>query len=157
MISSSIPFDGEARDTRLLGKNIATDLLDDRLGRRVGIQLLRLVLIVDIVSNANELATIVGAGKQDDSDTHDFGIRNPLSVGGIGLEDELVDANRDGADQQGVELLVILVRGGRTNISQFPFKICVRNRRQHVARPTAHNPDCHLAAYPSQAAPDTQR
>lgn len=111
-----IPLDGKASDAGLLGENVAADLLDNGLCRGVGAELLDLVLVVDIVADANEFATIVGAGQEDDGNAHDLSIGDALGVGGIGLEDELVDADGDGADQQGVELLVILVRGGGADV-----------------------------------------
>ena len=34
-------------------------------------------------------------------------------LGSIGLEDELVDTDGDGADEEGVKLLVVLITGSR--------------------------------------------
>jgi hypothetical protein len=56
---SGLPFDCEAGDSRLLCKYVATDTLDDGLSRRILVQLVAVVLVVDIVANAHELATIV--------------------------------------------------------------------------------------------------
>lgn len=120
----NIPLDGKAGDAGLVGQHVATDLLNDGLGRGVGGQLLGLVLVVDVVAHAHELATIVGAGQQDDGDTHNLGVGNALDVGGVGLEDELVDADGDGADEQSVELLVILVGGSRADVGQLPLEVC---------------------------------
>lgn len=94
----NVPFDSETRDTGLLSKNVATNLLDDGLRRWVGIQLVRLVLVVYIVSDAHKFATVVRASQQDDRDTQHLGIRNSLGIGSISLENEFVDANRNGAD-----------------------------------------------------------
>lgn len=129
--TGNLPLYGEAGDTRLVSQDIAADLLDDGLGRGVGAQLLSLILVVDIIANAHELATIVGAGQQDDGDAHDLGIGNALGVRSIGLEDELINTNGDRADQQGVELLVILVGGGRADIGQLPLEVW--SRRETVS------------------------
>lgn len=55
----NLPLDGEPGNTWLIGQDVSANLLDDRLGRRIGIQLFCLVLIVDVVSNSNELAAVV--------------------------------------------------------------------------------------------------
>lgn len=131
---ANVPFNSETRDTRLLSKNIATNLLDDRLSRRVGVQFLRLVFVVHVISNAYKFATVIGASQQNDSDTNDLSIGDSLGIRGIGFENKFVDADRNGTDQQGVELLVILVRGSRADVSQLPLKICVATSNQYVAR-----------------------
>lgn len=94
-----IPLDSETRDTRLLGENIPADLFDDRFGRWVVNQSLVGVLVVDIVADADELAVIVGAGQEDDSNANDFGIRDLGEVWRVGLEDEFVDADGDWANK----------------------------------------------------------
>jgi hypothetical protein len=58
---SNVPLDGEARHARLLGQDVAADLVHDGLGRRVLGQGLVRVLVVDVVSDAHELAAVVGA------------------------------------------------------------------------------------------------
>lgn len=89
------------------------NLLDDGLGGGISAQLLGLILVVHIVSDADKLAIIVGAGQKNDSNANDLGIGDALSVGGIGLEDELVYSNGNGSNKQGVELLVMLVALGK--------------------------------------------
>lgn len=81
------------------------------LGRRIRIQLFGVVLIVDVVAHANELAVVVRAGQKDDRNTQNFGIGNTGCVGWVGLEDELVDANGNGAYEERVEFLIVLVPG----------------------------------------------
>lgn len=120
---SNLPLDGKSGDTGLISQDVAANLLDDGLSGRISTQLLGLILVVDIVANAHELATIVGAGQQDDGDAHDFGVRDALSIWSIGLEDELVNSNGNGADQQSIELLVILVGGGRADVGQLPLEV----------------------------------
>lgn len=125
----NIPLDSEAGDARLLGQDVAANLLNDGLGGRVGSQLLSLVLVVHIVSDADELAAVVSACQEDDSDAEDLSVGDALGVGGVGLEDELVDADGDGADEQGVELLVVLIAGSGTDVGELPLKVCARRQR----------------------------
>jgi hypothetical protein len=108
-VCSNVPLDSKARHAGLLCKNVATNLLDDGLGRRVGLKLLVVILVVDVVSDTNELATIVGAAQKDNSDSNDLGIGNALRVGGVGLKNEFVDTDRNGSHQQSIELLIILI------------------------------------------------
>jgi hypothetical protein len=112
----AVPLDGKAGDTGLLGEDAAADLLDNGLGRGFGDECLVGVLIVNVVADANELATVVAAGQEDDSDAEDVAVRDAVEVWGVGFEDELVDANRDRANEKGVKLLVIL---GTAKASQY--------------------------------------
>lgn len=123
IVVTNIPLDGEARDAGLRIQDIAADLLNDWLGWRVGVQLLRLVLVVDVVADAHELAAVVGAGEQNDGDAEDLGVGDALRVRRVGLEDELVDADGDGPDEEGVQLLVILVRGCGADVGELPLEI----------------------------------
>lgn len=59
---SNLPLDGKSGDAGLISQDVAANLLDDGLSGRISTQLLGLILVVDIVANAHELATIVGAG-----------------------------------------------------------------------------------------------
>jgi len=105
----NLPLDSEAGNSWLLGEDVAADLLEDWLGWGIGVELLRVILVVDIVADSNELATVIGAGEEDDGDTEDLSIRDSGGVWCTGLEDELVDANWDGANEEGIELLVMLI------------------------------------------------
>jgi hypothetical protein len=105
----NIPLDGKARDSWLLCKNLPLHLLDDGLGRRVECQRLVCVLVVHIVSDTHELALIIAAAEQNDCDTDDLAVGNARQVGRVGLELELVDANRERTDEDRVEFLVVLV------------------------------------------------
>lgn len=107
MISIPIPFDGKASDTRLLSQDVATNALDEGLLRGVGGQFLRVILVVDVVSDADEFATIVAAGKENHGDTQDLGRGNMSKVGRVCLENELIHADRDGTNEQRIEFLVI--------------------------------------------------
>lgn len=107
-----LPFDGEASDSGLLGENIALDSLDDGLGGRVVVQFLAVVLVVDIVANAHEFATIVGASEKDDGNAENLRGGQSRQIGWIGFEDEFIDADRDRTDEQGVQLLIVLSGGG---------------------------------------------
>lgn len=104
----NIPLDGEASHTGLFSEDIAANTLNDGLGWGLCRQLLGVVLIVDIVANTDELTAVVAAGQEDDSDTEDFGGGDALQVGRIGLEDELVHADGDWANKEGVEFLIVL-------------------------------------------------
>lgn len=107
-IHKNIPLDGEASHTGLLSEDIAADTLNDGLGWGLSRQLLRVVLIVDIVTHTDKLTAVVAAGQEDDSDAQDLGGRDALQIRRIGLEDELVHADGDRADKKGVEFLIVL-------------------------------------------------
>lgn len=62
------PLDSEAGHSGLLGENISSNTLDDGLGRRLGVELLRVVLIVDIVTNTDEFPFVVATCEKDHSD-----------------------------------------------------------------------------------------
>lgn len=76
----SIPFDRKASNAGLLSKDVPANPIIEWLCRWIGIQLLGIVLVVDIVSDADELAAVVGAGEQDDGDAEDLGIGNARGV-----------------------------------------------------------------------------
>ena len=107
-----IPLDGKPGHTRLLCQDIASYALNNGLGRRLRVELLRVVLVVDVVSHSNKLATVVCTCQEDDSHTKDVGIGDARRAGGLGLEDKLVDANGNRPDEEGVELLVVLIAAG---------------------------------------------
>ena len=65
----NIPFDSESSNPRLFRKHVSLHALNDGFGRRLGIELFGVVLVVDIVSNAHELSTIVTAREEDDGNT----------------------------------------------------------------------------------------
>jgi len=95
-----IPLDGKSGHARLLSENVATNLLNHRLGGGVVHQLLAIVFIVHIVTNADELAAIVGAGEKHDCHAKKLVNGDALGVRRVGLEDELIDANRDRTDEE---------------------------------------------------------
>lgn len=131
------PFDSKAGNTGLLSEHVPTDTVEERLRGWVSIKLIRVVFVVDIVSDADELAAIVGTGEEDDGDAEDLSVWDALGVRWVGFKDELVDADWDGTNEEGVEFLVVLVtedvsgrrlglgggnaRGGRANIGELPF------------------------------------
>lgn len=104
----SIPFDRKPGNAGLLSQDVSANPIVEWLCRWISIQLLGIVLVVDIVSDTDELAAVVGAGEQDDGDAEDLGVGNARGVWCVGFEDELVDADGDGAYKQGVEFLVEL-------------------------------------------------
>lgn len=108
LIAEILPLNRKACNPGLFGKDVAPDSLEYGLRRRVGGELRAIVLIVDIVSNADELTAVVGAGQENDGDAKDFIAGDVCCVGRVSLEDELVDTNGDGTDEQRIELLVVL-------------------------------------------------
>ena len=84
-------------------------LLDDGPVRGFALESLIRVFVIDIVADTDELAVFVTAAEEDDGDADDFAIRDAGEVGRIGLEGELVGADGDGADEDGIELLVVFV------------------------------------------------
>lgn len=116
-----LPLDSESCHSGLLCKHVAADLFDDRLRRRIGVQILVIVFVVHVVSNAYEFSSIVGAGEENDSDAEDFRRRQAGGVGRIGFKDELVNTDGDGPDEQGVEFLIVFCGRGRADVSEFPF------------------------------------
>lgn len=104
-----LPLDCKSGNTGLLCQHVSLHTLDNGLGRGLSGQFLRVIFIVDIVADTDELASVVGAGQENHSDTDNFGIGNARDVRGIGRENELVDADGDGADEKRVEFLVVLI------------------------------------------------
>ena len=97
---ASVPFDSEACDSGLFSQNIPPDTIDVRLSRRFGVQLLRIIFIVHIVSHADKFTIVVRACKQDNCHAEDFGGRNLGEIGWIGLENEFVHADGNGSDEE---------------------------------------------------------
>lgn len=83
------------------------------------------VLIVNIIADPDKLLLSVTAGDKDYCDAQYVASRYLGRVGGICLEDELVDADRNGANE---DLIEDLVMGGvlsGTDVEDFPFKIVI--------------------------------
>lgn len=55
----ALPFDSKSCDSGLLSKHIPPNLLNDWFGGGFGAQYLVIVFIVDVVTNAHELSSIV--------------------------------------------------------------------------------------------------
>lgn len=124
-----LPFDSESRHSWFLGEDIPLDAFNDWLRRWLVVQLLAIVFIVDVVSDSYELAVIVGARKEDHCDAKDLAGGNLLQIWGIGLKDEFVDAYWNRANEERVELLVVLRAGCRADISELPFEIYTGGER----------------------------
>jgi hypothetical protein len=101
------PFDSKPSNSGLLGKNIPSNLIEDGLGWRISIELIRIVFIVDVVSDSDKFSVVVGASKKNHSDTQDLRIGDFGGVRWVGFEDKLVDTNRYGADEETIEILVM--------------------------------------------------
>lgn len=69
-----VPFNGKARDTRLLGQDLPLHLLDNRLCGRLEGQCLIDVLVIDVVTDANKFTVLVTAAEEDDRDTDDLAV-----------------------------------------------------------------------------------
>ncbi len=102
-----LPLDCKSCNSGLLGQHIPPHPLHDRFDGRLGVQLVRVVLVVDIVTHTHEFPPVVTAGQQYDCDAQDFGCRDAFQVGGVGFEDEFVDADGNWADEEGVEFLIM--------------------------------------------------
>jgi glucan biosynthesis protein len=109
IIQRVIPFDRETGHARLLCQDVALDSVNDGLRRRLGAQLFRVVFVVYVVTDAHELAAIVGTRQKNDSNTQNVGVRDARRVRGIRFENKLVDSNRNGSDKERIEFLVVLV------------------------------------------------
>lgn len=103
---------------------MSSNLLEDWLYWWIGGHLRVIILVVDIVANTDELAVVVRAGEEDDGNADDVGWWNAGRVWGGGLEDELVDADWDWADEEGVQLLVVLGRLGGADVNELPLEVC---------------------------------
>ncbi|KAI6761932.1 hypothetical protein HG531_002485 [Fusarium graminearum] len=94
---------------RVLGGGRSLGVPEATLDGGLSVELLGVIFIVDVVTNANEFTSIVGTCQENDGDTKDFGIRDAGDVGSVGLENEFVDSDRDRTDEKGVEFLVVLI------------------------------------------------
>ena len=103
-----VPLNRKPSDSWLLSKDISSDSLNDGLSWGLGIQLVRIVFVVDVVADSDELPSVVAASQKDDSDAEDFGSWYPFEVWRVGFEDELVHAYRDGSHEERVKLLIML-------------------------------------------------
>ena len=106
-----LPLNGESSHSGLLSQDVSLHALNDRLGGGLSVQLFGVIFVVDIVADANEFTSIVSAGQKNDSDAEDFSVGNARGIRSVGLKDEFVDADRDRADEKGVEFLVVLIAG----------------------------------------------
>ena len=104
----SIPFDSKSCHTRLLCKHVPPHAVDVWFGWGLSVELFRVVLIVDVVANSDELSAVVAACEEDDCDAEDLGCRDASEVRRICFEYKLVHADGDGPNEEGIELLVML-------------------------------------------------
>ena len=103
------PFDRKSGNPWLFSKNVSSNSLQNRLWRGVGIELVRVVLVIDIVSNSHEFTAIVSTGEEDNGDAENFGIWDSRSVGRVGLEYEFIDSDRYWAYEERIELLIVFI------------------------------------------------
>lgn len=96
----NLPFDSKPSHSRLLLQELPDNSVDLNLFRWLVDQFFRLVLIADIVTNTDEFATIVRASKKYDGNAQNLRARELGEIGGLGFEDKLVDAYRNGANEE---------------------------------------------------------
>lgn len=102
-----IPLDSKSSHARLLCKDVPPHAVDVWLGGRLCIELFRVVFIVDVVANSDKLSAIVATCEEDDCDTENLGCGDAAEIGWVGFEYELVYADGDWPDEEGIELLVM--------------------------------------------------
>ena len=95
-----IPFDGKPRHSGLLCQDVPLHLLYDWLAWRLCIQCFVCVLVVNIVADADELASIIAAGEEDDGNAQDFGAGQTGEIGRVSFEEEFVGAHRNGSNKE---------------------------------------------------------
>ena len=105
--TDNIPLDGKSSDSWLFRQDIPHDSIRLDFGRGFGIEFLIVVFIVDVVSNADEFAAVVGASEKDNGNPKDFGGGEFSEIWGLRLEDEFVDANWNRPDEQRIKFLVV--------------------------------------------------
>ncbi len=130
------PFDRESCDSWLFSKHVSPYSLNDRLRRRLGVELFRVVLVVHIVANTNELPPVIAAGKKYDCDSKDFGSGDTFEVRSVRFEDELVDPYWDWTNEEGVEFLIMFRTSKFLAVVCKQAKRCRRRSTYEVAEPT---------------------
>lgn len=138
---SLVPLDREARDAGLICKHAANDARHVRGLRRIVAQFLRVVLVVHVIADAHKLAASVEARDEQHGDAEQVLSRNlarvrrirlmgkVVSVGlrskarSTYLEGELIVTDRDGADENGFELLVVPVSLSGADVDDVPLEV----------------------------------
>lgn len=105
--TENLPFDSEPSYSWLLFQEFPDNSIDLDLLRWLVDQLFRIVLVANIVTNANKFATIVRTSEKHNGNTEDLRAWELSEIGRLGLEDELVDTYGDGANKERVEFLVM--------------------------------------------------
>lgn len=145
-----IPLDGKSSNTGLLGKDVPHNSIGLNLFRRLVVEFLRIVFVAHVITNTNELTTVIRASKKDNGNPQDLRRRKFGKSRGFGLKNELVHTDGDRTNKEGVKLLIVLgtvenlskyeigdekqwilmgysLRVGRTDIGKLPLKICRKN------------------------------
>ena len=86
-----MPFDCKPRYSGLFSENISPNTVHYGLCRRLCIKFLVVVFVVDIISDAYELSTIIATGKEYHCNSENFGRGDSLQIWGFRFEDEFVD------------------------------------------------------------------
>lgn len=83
----------------------------------------RLILVVDVVANADELLVEIGAGDEHDCYADDFRRGNSSWLRAGNVEHELVGARSDWTGRELVEFLIHRVAQRGANVNDFPIQI----------------------------------
>ena len=112
-----IPLDGKSSNTGLLGKDVPHNSIGLNLFRRLVVEFLGIVFVAHVITNTNELTTVIRASKKDNGNSQDLRRGKFGKSRGFGFKNELVHADGDGTNKEGVKLLIVL--GAVENLSNY--------------------------------------
>jgi hypothetical protein len=118
-----VPLDRKSSNSRLFSQKVSHNSLHNRDLWRLVVEFWRVIFVVDIVSNTDKLAAIVGTSQEQDGHAEKLRGGNAVGLGGIGFENELVDADRDRTDKKGIKNNIVLGRSGGADIGELPLQI----------------------------------
>lgn len=107
---------------------------EPRVSLRAQCHLRRVDLRIDIIPDSNEFLLFVTRREQQHGDLHDVLLGNQSRIRSGRSEHELVLPDYNGTDQHGVELLIVLLVGGGTDVSQLPFELCITDNTRKSER-----------------------
>lgn len=84
-----------------------------------------MILIVDVVSDTDKFPFLVRASHKDDRDTQQVLLLQLRRIGCIGLQDELVDADRYRSYQNFIKNLIATRILGTSNIQDLPLEVVI--------------------------------
>ena len=163
--SRRLPLDSKARDSRLVDEHVANETIGERrIGRRVlEPKLLRVVLRVDVVADADELLIRVRGRQQDHRDADQVGRRdlrwrwrsglgasthfeerratsnsNELTPAASAMTRRARRTDGDRADHARVELLVVALVLRRAHVDELPLDVCAVRRCRRRDAPSCN-------------------